>query len=168
MSSRNRDTLIEAVGTAIMRWQDATQAFDEAIGERLELGTAERHCLGFLHEGQKTAGAIAKAVALTPAAVTALIDRLETRGFVERHRDEKDRRQVHVVLTDMAMKTAMKYYGPIATEGAALLESMTTAEIEVVKNFVEKALALQQRQTDKIRALSEKKTAGSQKPRVKG
>jgi DNA-binding MarR family transcriptional regulator len=168
MSSRNRDTLIGAVSTAIMRWQDATQAFDEAVGEQLELSTAERHCLGFLHEGPKTAGAIAKAVALTPAAVTALIDRLETRGFVERRRDEKDRRQVHVVLTEMATTMAMKYYGPIATEGAALLGTMTTAEIEIVKNFLDRALALQQRQTDKIRALSGKKTAGSQKPRAKG
>lgn len=167
MSSRNRDTLIEAVGIAIMRWQDATQAFDEAVGERLELGTAERHCLSFLHEGPKTAGAIAKAISLTPAAVTALIDRLETRGFVERRRDEKDRRQVHVVLTAMAKTTAMKYYGPIATEGAALLAGMTTAEIEAVKNFLERALALQQRQTERIRALRGKKAAGSQKTRAK-
>jgi DNA-binding MarR family transcriptional regulator len=90
------------------------------------------------------------------------------RGFVERRRSEQDRRQVHVVLTDMAMKMATKYYGPIATEGAALLETMTTADLEVVKNFLEKALALQQHQTDKIRTTSGKKNAGSRKPQSKG
>lgn len=159
MSSSRRGALTKALGVAIMRWQDATQAFDEAVGEQLNLGSAERHCLSFLYDGPKTAGAIAKAIALTPAAVTALIDRLEMRGFVERRRQEQDRRQVHVVLTDTAIKQTMKYYGPIAAEGAAILQTMSTAELEVVKNFFDKALGLQQRHTDRIRSGANKRSA---------
>lgn len=166
MSSARRDTLIDAISSTVMRWQDATQAFDETVGQKLELGTAERHCLGFLHEGPKTAGAIAQAVALTPAAVTAMIDRLEMRGFVARRRSVEDRRQVRVALTDMAMTTAMKFYGPIAKEGAALLESMTTAELDVIKTFFDKALALQQRQTDRIRTMAGQKP-GARKAEAK-
>jgi DNA-binding MarR family transcriptional regulator len=157
--SSHKDTLIDSIVTVIMRWQDATQAFDEAVGQKLELGTAERHCLSFLHEGPKTAGAIAEAVALTPAAVTALIDRLEMRGLVERRRSERDRRQVQVVLTDMAMTAAMKFYGPIAKEGSAILEAMTAAELEVLNKFFVKALALQQNQTDRIRGIAGKRSA---------
>jgi len=166
MSSARRDDLIDAIGSTIMRWQDATQAFDEAVGAKLELGSAERHCLSFLHEGPKTAGVIAEAVALTPAAVTAMIDRLEMRGYVERRRSAEDRRQVQVVLTDMAMTAAMKFYGPIAKEGAALLEAMPTAELEVIRTFFDKALAMQQRQTERIRAMAGQKPA-ARKPRAK-
>ena len=165
MSSRDRDALIDRIGIAIMRWQDSTQAFDEAVGEKLELGSAERHCLSLLHEGPKTAGAIAKAVALTPAAVTAMIDRLEMRGLVARQRSEQDRRQVKVVLTDLAMTMAMKFYGPIAKEGAAMLEAMPTAELETVEKFMSQALALQQRETERIRTMSGRLPAAS---RVKG
>lgn len=168
MSSAKRDTLMDSITSALMRWQDATQAFDEAVGEKLELGSAERHCLSFLHQGPQTAGAIAKAVGLTPAAVTALIDRLEMRGLVERRRSDKDRRQVHVVLTDAAMTMGMKYYGPIARDGAAVLEAMTTAELETINYFFAKALALQQRHTDKIRMTFGKTGVAGRKPRAKG
>ena len=77
-----------------MRWQDETQAYDEAVGERLGLNAAERRCLGFLHGGPQPAGAIAAAIGLTPAAVTALVDRLEARGLLTRKRSEEDRRKV--------------------------------------------------------------------------
>ena len=141
-----------------MRWQEATQAFDDAVGERLGLSSAERQCLGLLHDGAKPAGAIAKAIGLTPAAVTALIDRMEKRGLLERQRSSEDRRQVHVRLTDRAMKETMKLYGPIAEDGHSLLSAMTTAELETVHAFLDKTLALQQRHLERVRGDAGKKS----------
>jgi DNA-binding MarR family transcriptional regulator len=166
-SSHDRRTLQEALGTLIMRWQDATQAFDAAVGERLDLGLAERHCLSFLHEAPRPAGEIAAEVGLTPAAVTSLIDRLEARGFVERRRSETDRRQVLVAMTDTARKASMRYYGPIAKDGAVLLESFTTEELAIVHRFAAAAVELQQRHTQRIRADKSKPPAGL-KGRAKG
>jgi len=151
-SSKDRQSVQASLVALIMRWQDATQAFDEAVGERLDLGPAERHCLSFLHEMARPAGEIAAEVGLTRAAVTSLIDRLEGRGFVERRRSEADRRQVLVAMTDAARKATMRYYGPIEKEGRALLEGFTTAELAVVQRFAAAALELQQRQTERIRA----------------
>ena len=156
MSSDKQQSLIDAIGRLIMRWQDATQAFDEAVGAELDLGMAERHCFGLLYDGPKPAGAIAAALGLTPAAVTALIDRLETRGLVERRKSTADRRQVYVALTDKALKMSARYYGPIAREGVALLEKMSRAELEAVKAFLAETLDLQQRHTDRIRAKAAK------------
>ena len=48
-------------------------------------------------DGPSTTGAIARRLALAPNAITPLVDRLERGGFVERHRDEGDRRVVHRV-----------------------------------------------------------------------
>jgi hypothetical protein len=62
--------------------QDATETFDETVGRLNDLNSADRRCLSFVSQGLQTASAIAKETALTPAAVTALIDRLETRGWV--------------------------------------------------------------------------------------
>ena len=157
MSSSGRAALIEAIGSAVMRWQEATQAFDDAVGEQLGLSRAERQCLAVLHEGAKPAGAVAKAIGLTPAAVTSLIDRLEERGLLERRRSKEDRRQVHLALTGKAMKETMKYYGPIAAEGGSLLSAMTAAELEAVNGFLSRALALQQRHLDKARSSTGKK-----------
>ena len=90
--------LIDDVGGMVVRLQDATQRYDEAVGEVYGLGPAERLCLSFLLEGPQAASAIARQVRLTPAAVTALIDRLEARGYVSRKPDPADRRKVMVEL----------------------------------------------------------------------
>lgn len=163
-SSKDRQTLQASLVSLIMRWQDAAQAFDAAVGERLDLVMAERHCLGFLHEGPRPAGEIATEIGLTPAAVTSLVDRPEARGFVERRRSETDRRQVLVAMTDAARKATLRYYGPIATDGEALQEDFTTAELAVVHRFFAAALDLQQRHTQRIRTDKAKPPAGL-KPR---
>lgn len=159
-STEDRASLKAAIGVAIMRWQEATQLFDEAVGERLGLTAAERHCLSVLAEGAQPAGAIAGAIGLTPAAVTSLVDRLEARGFVTRQRSETDRRQVLVVPTEPMMKAAERYYGPIAREGEALLDAMSSADLAVVRRFLEVTLDLQQRQIERIRNDKAKPPAG--------
>jgi DNA-binding MarR family transcriptional regulator len=164
-SRGDRASLAAAIGTAIMRWQEATQLFDEAVGERLGLSTAERHCISALVEAPLPAGAIAEAVGLTPAAVTSLVDRLEARGFVERQRGEADRRQVLVALTEATKKAAQRYYGPIAREGAAMLEAMSLADLAAVQRFMTAALDLQQRQVDRIRTDKAKAPTGLQTTR---
>src|ERR1700755_3561286 len=95
-SSDGKTALIEALGLVVVRWQDATQKYDEAVGEIYALSAPERLCLSFLWPDPQTASAIARHIRLTPAAVTALIDRLEKRGFVRRLLDPGDRRKVLV------------------------------------------------------------------------
>lgn len=149
-SRGKREALQRRLVGLIMRWQDATQAFDAAVGERLDLSRAELHCLSFLHEAPRPTGAIATEVGLTPAAVTSLVDRLEARGLVERQRSERDRRQVLVALTQAAAKATERFYGPIAKEGRAELETFSVAELESVAKFMEAALALQVRHLRRI------------------
>ncbi len=128
----------------IRQWQDATQAFDEAVGNKLGLITAEHRCLKALLDGPKTAGALAQASGLTPAAATSMIDRLEKRGFVERQRDGADRRKVLVAMTRPASDTLDKFYEPIATEGSAMLAKFAPADLSIIEDFLQSALALQQ------------------------
>ena len=103
MSSLSKDRLIAELGGLVMRWQDATQRHDEAVGARWRLNASERLCLSFLMRGPQTASAIAAETRLTPAAVTALVDRLAERGFVRRRPDPNDRRKVMVEAGEAAM-----------------------------------------------------------------
>ena len=50
-------------------------------------------------DGDCTSGHIAKRLNLAPNAITPLVDRLVTAGFVDRVRDENDRRVVNIGLT---------------------------------------------------------------------
>lgn len=144
-SSRNRQALVAAIGEAVMRWQDATQAYDEAVGERLELNAAERHTLSFLFSGPQPAGAIAAAVSLTPAAVTALIDRLEARGFLKRERSVEDRRKVMVEITEKAREATGRYYMPLAAAGERFVQRYSDEQLAFALDFLKGATAIQQR-----------------------
>ena len=50
-------------------------------------------------QGEVTAGEIARAVSLSQATVTGILDRLEGRGLIARQRSQSDRRRVHVSMT---------------------------------------------------------------------
>lgn len=145
-----------AILAAVPRWQDAVQAYDAAVGARLGLGASERHALAFLAAGPRSGREIAAETRLSPAAVTALVDRLAARGLVERRGDPGDRRRVMVALTPAAERLAAAYYGGLAAEGAALLAAMSDAEVAAVRRFVEAALAAQVRALDGLAPAAER------------
>jgi len=65
------------------------------------LSTSQLLVLRFIErEPGATVGQIAEALTLRQATVTALLDRLEERGLVRRHRKASDRRMVEVHLAD--------------------------------------------------------------------
>jgi DNA-binding MarR family transcriptional regulator len=70
--------------------------FHTAVAEKLGIGATEEKTLLMLSAGPLTAGEIAQQTGLTTASVTSLIDRLESKGFVNRVRDANDRRRVIV------------------------------------------------------------------------
>ncbi len=145
-----------AIGGAIMRYQDATEAFDETVGQLHDLNSAERRCLSFASQGPQTASAIARETSLTPAAITALVDRLEKRGLVHRRRDPEDRRKVLVEATDKARALAASAYGPIARAGAELLSRYSIKELMLLSRFLDEALALQRQMTEALIARERK------------
>ncbi|SMC95354.1 transcriptional regulator, MarR family [Fulvimarina manganoxydans] len=51
-------------------------------------------------DGASTSGSIARRLKLAPHSITPLLDKLERAGFVERQRDQADRRVVHVLLSE--------------------------------------------------------------------
>jgi DNA-binding MarR family transcriptional regulator len=152
MSSSDRDSLIDALGRTVVRWQDATQKYDEAVGEIYGLSTAERLCLSFLWPEPQTASAIAREIRLTPAAVTALIDRLERRGFVRRKADPNDRRKVMVEAAEEARRVTAEAYLPLGVAGAEMLKKYSEAELRVVQDVLTESMALQERMMHELLA----------------
>jgi DNA-binding MarR family transcriptional regulator len=168
MSSGTDDETIHAIGRSIMRWQDATQDFDEAFGRLHGLSSPERRCLGLIVFGHQTARAIASETGLTPASITALLDRLEARGLLSRQPDPNDRRKIMVSITRKAQVMAEDAYGPIHREGVALLEGYSAAEREIVLRFVTDAVEMQNRLTAEFLARHAGKKAETGRPGQSG
>ncbi len=65
--------------------------------------------------GEVTAGEIARAVSLSQATVTGILERMEKRGFLARKRSEHDKRRVMVRITDTG-KQVLKDAPPLMQE----------------------------------------------------
>ena len=135
--AKTRQAAIAGVGDAMQRYQRSVQAFDDAVGRHLGLGPADLRCLDWLVDGPKTAGQLSYATGLRPAATTALIDRLENKGWVERIRSEVDRRQVLVQMTEQGQQRTWAVYQPLVEEGSRRLARFTVAELEQMRKHLE-------------------------------
>ena len=146
--ARSRQAAMAGVGDAMQRYQRSVQAFDDAVGRHLQLGHADLRCLDWLVDGPKTAGQLSSATGLRPAATTALIDRLEKKGWVERVRSDADRRRVLVQMTAEGQQRTWTVYRPLVEEGAEQLARFTVAELELMQKHLEAIREL----TDRHRA----------------
>ena len=138
------------LGVALQRYQRSVQAFDDAVGRALGLGPTDLRCLDWLADGPKTAGVLATATGLRPAATTALLDRLEAKGLVERVRDGADRRRVLVRMTAEGARSTYAMYAPLVDEGAHLLAALTPAELARMRELVEAMRELTDRQRERV------------------
>ncbi|MTD14825.1 MarR family transcriptional regulator [Nakamurella sp. YIM 132087] len=143
-----RQAAVDGLGMAMQRYQRSVQAFDDAVGRRLGLNPSAMRCLDHLVGGPCTAGELATATGLRPAATTALIDRLVQAGFVERSPSEADRRQVLVRMTEDGYRRVGEFYGPLVADGQQLLRKLTIAELTAMREHLEAITALTERHTD--------------------
>ncbi|MGH8279448.1 MAG: MarR family winged helix-turn-helix transcriptional regulator [Gammaproteobacteria bacterium] len=124
-SERLADDILQAL-RRIMRSMDI--ASRQLIGER-GLTTPQLLCLQRLQEqGAMTSGMLAQAVALSPATVTGILDRLELRGLVTRERRPEDKRRVLVDVTEDGASAADTAPSRLATRLAEALTRLTEAE----------------------------------------
>jgi DNA-binding MarR family transcriptional regulator len=70
--------------------------------------------------------------------ITGLIDRLERAGFVHRVRCEKDRRVIHVALTDQGTKTLADLNEPLLDLHRKLIGHLSQGELRTLIGLLEK------------------------------
>ncbi len=154
MSNYSKQELITEVGRRIQAFQDATDEMDEAAGDRLGVNRTDLRCLSVVSQaGAMTPSALADATGLTRGAMTTALDRLERAGYLRRVRDQKDRRSLRVEPVKEAMKGVLELYGPIAAEGARMLQKFTAAELSAVLKILDESTKMQRDHAKRIRAM---------------
>jgi DNA-binding MarR family transcriptional regulator len=138
MSRRRKDAIIQEVLKELRTAGAVRDAVDEAvIVGLLGLNRTDGRCLDILdREGRMTAGELARAAGLTTGAVTGVLDRLETAGYVRRERDPSDRRRVFVEPTERTRRVGAEVYGDLGTKAAAALRRYTVDQLTAVLDFI--------------------------------
>jgi DNA-binding MarR family transcriptional regulator len=122
---------------------------DAAVARRFGMSDTDLLALDVLDlAGGATPGHLAARLGLSSGAVTALIDRLERHGLVERVPHPSDRRSVLLCPTERAEGFAWEAYGPLAAEGTALLEEFSADERAAVLRFLDAAAHITRRHAD--------------------
>jgi len=82
---------------------------------------------------------------LSPAATTALADRLERAGHVVRRREQLDRRRVVLEPTPHARRRAHEILGGFLEEVRGAVDELSDDERAVISRFLERVLEIQRR-----------------------
>lgn len=130
--------------------QNALDAMDAAIAEWLGVNRTDVICLDILAWlGTVTAGRLAEESRLTT--ITAVIDRLERAGYVQRLADPSDRRRVLVETTERFKELAEHAYRPVA--GAiSPPQRFTKEQIAGIREFLRLVAELGYRRAEEIAA----------------
>jgi DNA-binding MarR family transcriptional regulator len=150
--SKDRQRLIGEVRDAFRLNGQASDAMDQAAAEFLGIHLTDGRLLDVLQmAGRMSAGELARAGHLSPAAVTAALDRLERAGYVRRVPDEHDRRRVLVEITERMAELTGQLYGPLAAAGDELLRGLTAEQLRLMRDTLREAARLQLEQADGVR-----------------
>ena len=154
MSRETKDGLAEELLRTAREEEAANDAFDEVAAQKLGVNPTDLRCLNILeNQGAIPAGRLAELSGLTTAAVTAVLDRLESRGYARRLRVEHDRRQVIVELTPVLLKRAEQIWGPLGKDARDAMRRMSTEELKLVTSFYGISRDLHQRHIERVRNL---------------
>jgi DNA-binding MarR family transcriptional regulator len=88
-----------------------------------------------------TAGELCKAMRYDPGGMTRLLDRLETKGFLRRVRDEHDRRTVHLELTASGKALRPRIIEALVRVLNQLLRGFTRSEVRQLQDMLGRIIA---------------------------
>ena len=143
---------MSALTAANRRYQQGTDALDQAASELLGINRTDARCIDVvLQRGRVTAGDLALAAGLSPGAATTAIDRLERAGYARRVRDPEDRRRVIVEPTERIAELAEEVYGPLRDGGAVLMQGFSERQLTAITKFFEGAADLQLNRANAVR-----------------
>jgi DNA-binding MarR family transcriptional regulator len=153
MKRKTKRELVHELVEATRASQVATDQMDDAGSRALGVNRTDGRCLDVIQQtGQISAGELAERAGLTSGSLTAVVDRLEAKGYVRRVADPEDRRRVLLEVTDELQHRALELWGPLAHRGIPHLEKLSTSEIELLIRYMRFATELNETRATEIRA----------------
>jgi len=126
------------------------QLFHDAVARKIGLHPTDEKVLRLLGEDAMTAGDLVEYTGLTGAAVTALVDRLESLGYVTRKRDTADRRKVTIRAVGAKLRDINRLYKSLHDAMETLLSGYQAVEFAIVVDYLTRTTRVLAEQTAKL------------------
>ncbi len=121
----------------------STVLFRHAIGARLGVNVTDMECLATLFfKGLSTPTELAKHTGLSSGATTAMLDRLEKGGLIERRPNPDDRRGTLITVVREAATKVGPMFAPIRDAQDKLVASYSEEELQLIAGFFDKSIEI--------------------------
>ncbi|MEM9789146.1 MAG: MarR family transcriptional regulator [Planctomycetota bacterium] len=111
--------------SACRRLHTAMDQLDAKAADAVGISRNDLRCLNRLEHGPQTPKALGQHLGLTSGSMTALMDRLESKGLVRRSPHPEDRRAVLVHIEPVVFKQLAAVYRPFGEALVALTEQLS-------------------------------------------
>lgn len=146
--SGKRAELLQTLGDLARRFSTTTVFLHQVIAQTFGLNATDTRCLDLIlthPDGTMTAGRLAQLSGLTTGAITHILDRLETRGFIERVRDIVDRRKVFIRVQEESLKPLLPKYEALGKAYITLVEQYSDRELKLIFGYMQKMTQMSER-----------------------
>jgi DNA-binding MarR family transcriptional regulator len=125
--------------------------FRNAMSEWAGLNVTDMECLRLLFlRGISTPSELARHTGLTSGATTAMLDRLEKAGLIERRPNPDDRRGTLIVPAKSSAERAASWFESARKAQDELISSYPEIELEIIADVFERFTKLWEQEREKI------------------
>ena len=126
--------------------------FRNDMAEWVGLNATDMECLRLLFlKGVSTPSELARHTGLTSGATTAMLDRLEKAGLIERRPNPDDRRGTLIVPAKSSAEKAASWFESARKAQDELISSYSEKELEIIADVFEQFTKLWEQEREKIR-----------------
>ena len=126
--------------------------FRNAMSERAGLNTTDMECLRLIFlKGTAAPSELARHTGLTSGATTAMLDRLEMAGLIERRPNPDDRSGTLIVPAKSGAERAASWFESARAAQYDLISSYSERELEIIADVFERFTKLWDQEREKIR-----------------
>ncbi len=146
-----RSELHEQVIRGAREYGISTVLFRNIVGERLGVNVTDMECLGLLFfRGIATPSELARHTGLSSGATTAMLDRLERSGLIERRPNPNDRRGTLIVLRKSGVERVGPWFASVRKAQDELLSTYSEKELENLRDFFDRSANMWEQQRKKL------------------
>lgn len=125
--------------------------FRNMIFEKLGVNVTDMECLGFLfYKHIATPTELARYTGLTSGATTAMLDRLEKGGFIERRPNPDDRRGTLIALAKSGAAKVVPWYRHVGEAQDELISNYSETELQLIADFFERYAKIWEQERQKL------------------
>jgi DNA-binding MarR family transcriptional regulator len=126
--------------------------FRNAMSEWAGLNVTDMECLRLLFQkGIASPTELARYTGLTSGATTAMLDRLEKAGLIERRLNPNDRRGILITPGKSAAEKAASWFESARNAQDKLISSYSESELEIISDVFDRFTKLWDQEREKIR-----------------